>query len=293
MLTLTFLGVGSAFAKRNFNSNALVEVWSKGPQRQEEPDDTLLIDFGGLGPLALHTLKDKPGFGYLKHKSYACYPKIRKIFITHQHADHIGGLEELASMNAYAFPDPESGKPFRPHLLCPRRILERLWAMSLRGGLGVLHGRPAVLEDYFDVCLLESDDLQADSFTLADRYRLDPFATDHIRMEERFDWPSYGLVMVDTRTGESVYYTGDTRCDTEENQHILVEAKLGFHDVQLFDYPNSVHSPISELRKLPPAVKAKMHLFHFGDNWDSPAFDFVNDEFAGFAVPHHRYVLFE
>ena len=29
MLTMTFLGVGSAFAKRNFNSNALFEFWEK------------------------------------------------------------------------------------------------------------------------------------------------------------------------------------------------------------------------------------------------------------------------
>ena len=60
MLTLTFLGVGSAFAKRNFQSNALIEAWSTGPSTQPQPDDTLLIDFGGTGPLALHSLKGKP-----------------------------------------------------------------------------------------------------------------------------------------------------------------------------------------------------------------------------------------
>ena len=31
MLTMTFLGVGSAFAKRNFQSNVLVEAWETGP----------------------------------------------------------------------------------------------------------------------------------------------------------------------------------------------------------------------------------------------------------------------
>ena len=29
MLTMTFLGVGAAFAKRNFNSNTLLEYWEK------------------------------------------------------------------------------------------------------------------------------------------------------------------------------------------------------------------------------------------------------------------------
>ena len=57
MLTLTFLGVGSAFAKRNLNSNALIEAWTKGPDHQDSPDDVLLVDLGALGPTALHELK--------------------------------------------------------------------------------------------------------------------------------------------------------------------------------------------------------------------------------------------
>jgi hypothetical protein len=45
MLTLTFLGVGSAFAKRNYNSNCLFEYWEKpGTRSRQTPDDTLLID---------------------------------------------------------------------------------------------------------------------------------------------------------------------------------------------------------------------------------------------------------
>lgn len=69
MLILTLLGVGSSFAKRNFNSNALIEAWSTGPSAQPEPDDTLLVDFGGTGPLALHSLKITPVFAYLARVS--------------------------------------------------------------------------------------------------------------------------------------------------------------------------------------------------------------------------------
>ena len=57
MLTMTFLGVGGAFAKRNFQSNALIEAWSEGPDRQSRPDDTMLLDFGITGPMALHQLR--------------------------------------------------------------------------------------------------------------------------------------------------------------------------------------------------------------------------------------------
>ncbi|MEZ6082862.1 MAG: hypothetical protein R3E58_02630 [Phycisphaerae bacterium] len=65
MLTITFLGVGGAFAKRNYQSNALIEAWTQSPNAQVEPDDNLLIDFGSTGPLALHDLKDVDGFEYL------------------------------------------------------------------------------------------------------------------------------------------------------------------------------------------------------------------------------------
>ena len=110
MLTLTFLGVGSAFAKRNFQSNALIEAWSNGPSTQPEPDDTLLIDFGSTGPLALHSLKSKPEFAYLDRGGRNYYPAIRRVFITHLHGDHIGGLEELAVMNRYYFTDRATGR---------------------------------------------------------------------------------------------------------------------------------------------------------------------------------------
>ena len=58
MLTLTFLGVGAAFAKRNHNSNVLIEAWRKGPDHQAQPDDLLLVDLGAMGPRALDELKE-------------------------------------------------------------------------------------------------------------------------------------------------------------------------------------------------------------------------------------------
>ena len=40
-------------------------------------------------------------------------------------------------------------------------------------------------------------------------------------------------------------------------------------------------------------IKKKTLLYHYGDMWDSGPFDFINTEFAGFAEPQRRYVLFE
>ena len=44
---------------------------------------------------------------------------------------------------------------------------------------------------------------------------------------------------------------------------------------------------------MPDDIKKKTHLYHYGDDWDSGPFDFVEGEFCGFAVPQQRYVLFE
>lgn len=167
MLTLTFLGVGSAFAKRNFQSNALVETWRVGPHAQSAPDDNLLIDFGGTGPLALDRLKDQPGFSYLGDAGNINYAAIRNVFVTHLHGDHVGGLEELAVMTRY-------GKNHsRPRLHIDRTLVGPLWENCLKGGLGVHSGGLATLSDYFDV--LVHDAAKGPHFILFDRYQFVPF----------------------------------------------------------------------------------------------------------------------
>ncbi len=286
MLTITFLGVGGAFAKRNHQSNALIEIWNEGPDRQQAPDDNLLIDFGATGPLALHELKDEDGFAYLNDKGRIHFPSIKRVFISHLHADHIGGLEEMAFANRFLYAG------FKPQLISSDKILNNLWEQSLRGGLGVLKDKCASLSDYFESHAIAMTDTNRSGLTIRDKYRFTIFPTDHLSIREKYDWPSLGLFIDEAGSGDGAFFSGDTRYDFEAYGSMLSRSKIVFHDVQLFDQPDPVHALLSELKTMPEAIRRKTWLYHFDDTWDDPEFDHIKELFAGFVLPKKRYVIF-
>ena len=196
-------------------------------------------------------------------------------------------------MNAYYYGDAANGRPFKPQLVSSASILVNLWDQSLKGGMGAMGGRYALLQDYFFILAIKPGEPGGDHFSMRKRYRFHLFPTDHIQVERKYDWPSYGLYVEDGDTRQSAFFSGDTRFDYPAYAQMMERARICFHEVQLYDQPDPVHTLLSELRTLPEEVRKKTWLYHYDDNWDSGPFDDVNDTFAGFAVPAQRYVLFE
>jgi len=198
----------------------------------------------------------------------------------------------MALMNTFVYQDKKTGKSYKAELISTINILVNLWDHSLKGGLNTMQNRYALLQDYFFIRALIPGKPQKSHFDIGP-YRFEMFATDHIQIERKYDWPSYGLYVMHTKLNRSVFYSGDTRFDYASYAKMMNESELCFHDCQLFDEEQTVHATLNEMRTLPEAIKKKTLLYHYGDNFDDPALQPAIKEFMGLAQPQERYVLFE
>jgi ribonuclease BN (tRNA processing enzyme) len=254
-LSFFFLGVGSAFTKRHYQTNLLVV---KG-------NTHLLIDSGTTCSSALASYKTS-------------LLKINNFLITHSHADHIGSLEEAALLGRYV-------TKIKPSMIITKAYKQLLWNNSLKGGLAYGECKAdgfLTFDDYFTT--LEPTRFVKDNRPLF-RYNLDGidikiFRTKHIP-DNAGTWKTsfYSTgVLIDDR----ILFPGDTRFDIELIQWMMRNypgIEYIFHDCQF--YPGGVHASYSELATLPPETKKKIFLSHYGDNFET--FNPEADGFLGFA----------
>ena len=252
-LEFFFVGVGSAFSKIHYQNNLLIV---KG-------QDHLLIDCGTLCPYAFY-------------KYNSNITSIKNILITHSHADHIGGLEEMALMGRYA-------TKIRPKMVITNEYKKILWNQSLRGGnsYGEYTTHYLGFDDYFE-------QLQPKLISKKPRplyeanvgsINVKLFRTKHMpdsAKSWRNSFYSFG-VLIDNR----ILFPSDTRFDLDlltwmENTY---HPEYIFHDCQF--YTGGVHASLDELKTLPATMKQKMYLCHYGDNYAK--FDPVALGFAGYA----------
>ena len=254
-LRVVFIGTGSAFTKRKRQSNMLIIMG----------DHHILIDCGTQGPLAL----DDMG---LSVTDVNCY------LPTHSHADHIGGFEEIALVNRYI-----SKPPQKPKIVILRDYQDLLWSKSLAGGSEFCEsnqGRPLQLSDFFEVLRPETTQILGRKFW---SYQHGPINLTLMRTRH---FPDTAVSVDESQwccgvmINHRVWISGDTMFDKSYPLRFAEMSEIMFHDCQMFK--GGVHSSYEELMTLPADVRAKMHLYHYNDNWDQPE-TWVNesDNFTG------------
>jgi ribonuclease BN (tRNA processing enzyme) len=260
-LSLYFVGCGSAFAKTLNQNNLLI---TKG-------DHHLLIDCGTKCSQALHD---------------AGLPisQIRNYLITHSHADHIGGLEEVQLFGRYVSQQ-------KPNMVINKTYEKILWEQSLRGG-----------SERSEKELLTFGDLwNTQRPKKLGGYPRETFETNvgniNIKMPRTLHFPDSATswrqcawscgVIIDDR----IFFTSDTRFDRElvEGYDKRFNFEVIFHDCQLFT--GGVHASIDELCTLPKRLRKKIVLMHYGDNWQNFRQQAKDAGFHSWAKEGHTYTF--
>jgi ribonuclease BN (tRNA processing enzyme) len=247
------VGTGSAFAKKNFNSSFIIAKGGK----------TILFDCGATIPLALHMQG-------IKVTDFDAY------YISHAHADHIGGFEETLFSFRYIIKK-------KPWLIINKNTTAyKYWNTTLRGGLEESESPKLDFDDLVRFYPLDDYDKNIQKTKIFD-IDFEVFQTEHVPATQNSGVKMYSTgVLLDG----NIFISGDSKFTPELFNDYFNKASLIFHDCQLFS-PGLVHASYDELKTLPTLVRSKMYLYHYQDNYKD--FKPEADGFRGFAKPWEIY----
>ena len=249
-MKITPLGCGSAFTMKDFQSNLLIERNGK----------KLLIDAGTDIRFSL----EKQGLSY---------KDIDALYITHLHADHIGGGEYLM-FNSYF--DPTKDKI---NLIGHKSVLDLAWK-SWEPGASSIQGKVMDLYDYWDVSPLRDNG----SF-FWEGIHFDIVQSVHI-MNGYSIVPSFGLMIHHPDNMMKIYFTSDAQFNPNQIKDFYNQADLVIQDCETSPFMSGVHAHYTELKTLDIKFKNKMWLTHYQDNvlndFEKINEEARNDGFIGF-----------
>lgn len=253
---IKFLGVGSAFSQKYFQSNMILLDWATDVIN---PDAMLFID---AGTDFRHSLK----------AMNLSYKDVKHIYISHLHADHVGGLEYIAFSSYF---DPACEKP---NLYLSRSLVNSLWENVLSGGLNSIQNKIMTLSDYFTVIPIDANS----SFTWNSNV-ITPIQVVHI-MDGFSIKPCFGLLF--TTNGKKVFITSDTQFNPNQISTFYHDSDIIIQDCETSKFKSGVHAHYEELKTLQGSIKKKMLLYHYQDNvgTDISIDSAIQEGFLGFAT---------
>ncbi len=260
-MQLKFLGVGSAFTTTEYYQSNMLITADSGRR--------MLIDCGSDIRFALAE----------NHINLASpEEKNIDIYISHLHADHIGGLEWLAYQSYF---NPAIEKPI---LHMEEELMKEMWEHSLKGGLKCIQDKVMQLEDYFDCRFVEKNGVfcwEGLEFELCSMPHV-------VSSNEALN--SHGLVISreNDLAGKAIFVSTDTIFQSELLNELANKVSLMFHDCETASRKTGVHAHYEELCTLPEAVKNKMWLYHYQPH---PSYDPKGDGFNGFVVKGQDFEL--
>jgi len=234
------LGCGDAFTVTNFWTNVLVNVDGR----------EFFIDCPGyLDKMWVwHNKQMIPEVGSLGYERY------KEMFLTHLHADHASGVEELAYRNVLKTGD-------RPKLYGPNWLLRQLWTGLLQAGIGLsMRGDRGLanMDWFFEPIPISSPHYFGDFvlYTMPAKHIPDTLIM-------KFDFGNYRLgIAWDTAYSPAII-------------EFLSDCDLVLHDVHLGDPLQSplilttgIHAPLADLLQAPEGFQKKTYLIHYCDNWE-------------------------
>lgn len=176
--------------------------------------------------------------------------RVEGVALTHLHADHASGLEGYAYFSFFVLHR-------KARLLAHPAVTERLWDGSLAASMdhlgepGTDGARHATEDDYFDFVPVEEDAPAT----------LGPFRIECRRTRHHIPTTAFRI----SAGGTTLGYSADTAFDPSLIAW-LAEADLVVHETNY-----GIHTPYADLAALPAALRAKMRLIHYPDDFDRGA----------------------